>query len=85
VVVVFDAVQRVILGDGVGLPLGDVGPQQVAPADEADEDVEQNRLDAADDDPPGTSALPMQEMPEGLSMLGLEPEPTTPEEDVDAP
>ena len=40
VVVVFDAVQRVILGDGVSLPLGDGGLQQVAPADKADEDVE---------------------------------------------
>jgi hypothetical protein len=85
VVVVFDTVQCVILRDGVGLPLGDVGLQEVAPANEADEDVEQDRLDAADEDLQVPVPLLMQEMPEGLPMLGLEPEPPSPEEDVDAP
>ena len=35
---ILDAVQRVVLSDGVSLPLGDVGLQEVAPADKPDED-----------------------------------------------
>ena len=84
-VMVFDAVQGVILSDGVRLALGDVGLQQVSPPDEADEDVEEDRLDAADEDLQVPVALLVKEMPEGLSVLGLEPEDPTPEEDVDAP
>ena len=84
-VMVFDAVQGVILSDGVRLALGDVGLQQVSPPDEADEDVEEDRLDAADEDLQVPVALLAKEMPEGLSVLGLEPEDPTPEEDVDAP
>ena len=72
-VMVFDAVQSVILSDRVGLTLGDVGLQQVSPPDEANENVEQDRLDAADEDLQVPVALLVKQMPEGLSMLGLDP------------
>ena len=85
VVVFFDPVQCVILCHGVRLPLGDVGLQEVAPADKANEDVEQERFNAADEDLQVPVPLLMQEVPEGLTMLGLEPKQPTPEEDVDSP
>ena len=46
--VVIDPVEGVIRGDGLRLPLGHVGLEQVPPADEADNDVEQERLDATE-------------------------------------
>ena len=84
VVVILDPVEGVILRDRLRLPLGHVGLQQVAPPDEADDDVEQERLDAADEHLEVPVALLMHEMPERLAFLGLELEEPAPEEQVDA-
>lgn len=79
-IVVQDAVKRVVVLDSPPLSFRDVGPQQVAPPDDPDEEIEQDRLDAADDHLQVPMTLLVQEMPERLPVLGLEPEPTAPEE-----
>ena len=82
-VVVIDPVECVIRGDRLRLSLGHVGLEQVPPADEADDDVEQECLDATDEHLEVPVALLMHEMPERLPVLGLEPEEPAPEEEVD--
>ncbi len=70
-----NAVQRVILGDGVSLMPGDVGLEQVAPADEADEDVEKYRLDSADEDLQVPVPLLVEEAPVGRDVPGAARDP----------
>jgi hypothetical protein len=48
--VVFEAVQGVVLFYGPPLAFGDVRLEEIAPPDDPNEQIEQDRLDAADDD-----------------------------------
>src|SRR6185369_12520442 len=83
VMVILDPVEGVILCHRLRLTVRDVRLEQVPPSHQADDDVEQERLDAADEHLEVPVTLLMHQVPEGLPLFRLEREEPAPEEEVD--
>jgi hypothetical protein len=61
---IFDPMERMVLFDSSFLSLGDVRLQEEAPPDDSDEQIEQDDLDASDDQFQVPMGLVMDQMPE---------------------
>jgi hypothetical protein len=80
---VLDPMERMVLFDSSFLSLGDVRLQEEAPPDDSDEQIEQDDLDASDDQFQVPMGLVVDEMPERFTVFRLESPSATPKEPID--